>query len=125
MRRAAALSTVLALLLGACGGGGDGGGGGGNAAVAAGAREIAVNARSFAFAPKRLDVQAGEDVAIVLHSADQLHDFAVERKGVVVTVDGGKTAKGGFRLAKPGRYRFYCSVAGHRAAGMEGTITAS
>jgi len=25
---------------------------------------------------------------------------------------------------KPGTYKFYCTVPGHRAAGMEGTLTA-
>ena len=43
----------------------------------------------------------------------------------MVDVEGGKTATGSFRLAKPGKYTFYCSIPGHRAAGMEGTITAS
>ena len=122
MRRLAASSAALVFLLVACGGGG---GGGGNAAVAPGAREIKVNARSYAFAPKTFDVQAGEDVAVVLHSLDQTHDFTIEGKGLIVTVDGGKTAKGGFRLAKPGTYTFFCSISGHRAAGMEGTITAT
>jgi plastocyanin len=128
MRRLAALSVALVFLLVGCGGDGGGGGGadgGGNAAVEPGAHEIRVSARSYAFAPETLDVQAGEDIAVVLHSRDQTHDFAIEGKGVIVTVDGGKTAKGGFRLAKPGTYTFYCSISGHRAAGMEGTITAT
>jgi plastocyanin len=126
MRRFAASSAALVFLLVACGGGGGGGAaGGGNAAVEPGAREIRVSARSYAFAPEAFDVQAGEDIAVVLRSRDQTHDFAIEGKGVVVMVDGGKTAKGGFRLAKPGTYTFYCSISGHRAAGMEGTITAT
>lgn len=122
MRRSASVSTVLVLLLVACGGGG---GGSENAAVKPGAREIKVNARSYAFSPKNIDVQAGEVIAVVLHSQDQAHDFTIENKGFVVAVDGGKTAKGGFRLTKPGTYTFSCSISGHRAAGMEGTITAS
>ena len=126
MRRLAAWSVAVVFLLVACGGGASGGAGaGGNAAVKPGAREIKVNARSYAFAPESFTVQAGEDIAVVLHSRDQTHDFAIEGKGVVVTVDGGKTAKGGFRLAKPGTYTFSCSISGHRAAGMEGTITAT
>ena len=123
MRRFAAVSTVLVLLLVACGGGG--GGGSGNAAVEPGAREIKVNARSYEFAPMKIRVEAGEDIAVVLHSRDQAHDFTLEHQGLVVTVDGGKTAKGGFRLTKPGTYIFYCSITGHRTAGMEGTINAS
>jgi plastocyanin len=126
MRRNATTSIVLVFLLVACGGSGGGGGSGsGNAKVAPGAREIAVSARSYAFAPKNIGVQAGEDIAIVLRSQDQAHDFTIEGKGLVVAVDGGKTAKGGFRLTKPGKYTFYCSITGHRAAGMEGTITVS
>jgi plastocyanin len=127
MRRLAATSTILTLLLAGCGGGAGGGGegGGGNADVKPGAREIKVNARSYAFAPKDIDVRAGENIAIVLHSQDQAHDFTIENKGLVVTVDGGNTAKGGFRLTKAGTYTFFCSITGHRASGMEGTITAS
>jgi plastocyanin len=122
MRRRAATSTALVLLLVACGGGG---GGSDNAAVEPGAREIGVNARSYAFAPENIEVQTGEDIAIALHSRDQSHDFTIEGKGLIVAVGGGKTANGGFRLTRPGTYTFFCSISGHRAAGMEGTITAS
>src|SRR5262245_57541623 len=134
-RRASALLLfTIVLTLAACGGGGGGGGGGdhgsseGNAPVAPGAREIAVDARSFEFDPSAIDVNAGEDVAIKLHSEDQTHDFVIEAKGQepkehVVQVAGGKTASGGFSIAEPGKYTFYCSLPGHRAAGMVGTIT--
>lgn len=122
--------TVVALLvtLAACGGGGGGGGGSGgaeNAPVKAGAHKVTVDARNYEFDPSKLDLSAGEDVAIVLHSEDQRHDFTVEGKGLVVDVSGGKTASGGLRFAKAGTYTFYCSIPGHRAAGMVGTITVS
>jgi mono/diheme cytochrome c family protein len=53
------------------------------------------------------------------------HDIAIEGNGVndkgEVVKDGGtSTIKADL---KPGKYTFYCSVDGHRAAGMEGTLT--
>jgi cytochrome c oxidase subunit 2 len=128
-----ALALGLVVALAACGGGGGGDGGGSserNTPVAPGAREISVDARSFEFDPNEIDVSAGEDVAIELHSEDQTHDFVIEAKGKqpkehVVQVEGGKTAAGGFSIAQPGKYTFYCSLPGHRAAGMVGTITVS
>ena len=96
-----------------------------DAPVKAGARKIKVDARNFEFEPDKIKVRARENVAIVLHSEDGPHDFTLEHGGLVVKVSGGKTAKGGLRLAKPGKYTFFCSIPGHRAAGMVGTITAS
>lgn len=101
------------------GGGGDHGK---NAAVVAGARQIKVKATSFRFAPKQIKVQAGEDVTIVLTSKDVFHDFMVQGIGHVVGAKKDKTAKGGLMIDTPGTYRFWCSVSGHRGAGMKGTI---
>jgi uncharacterized cupredoxin-like copper-binding protein len=122
MRRAIAAVAGLAAIA-ACGGGG--GGRSENAPVESGAREIAVDARNYEFDPSTLELSAREDVAIVLHSEDQRHDFTVEGMGLVVDVAGGKTASGGLRFAKPGRYTFSCAIPGHRTAGMVGTITVS
>jgi plastocyanin len=125
MRRAVVVVAVL-VTLAACGGGGGGSSSGsGNAPVKAGAKKITVDARNYEFDPSKLSLSAGQNVAIVLHSEDQRHDFTVEGKGLVVDVSGGKTASGGLRFAKPGKYTFYCSIPGHRAAGMVGTITVS
>ena len=98
------------------------GGHGKNAQVVKGARKIAVEATSFAFSPTDISVAAGENVTIVLHSSDVMHDLVVKGEGHVVSAKANKTAKGGLRIDKPGTYRFWCSVSGHRAAGMRGTI---
>lgn len=90
--------------------------------VAPGARRIEVDATSFEFDPDEITVTAGEDVAIVLSSDDLLHDFTIDDIDVHVAADGGETAEGGLRADEPGEYTFYCTVAGHREAGMEGTL---
>jgi uncharacterized cupredoxin-like copper-binding protein len=44
-----------------------------------------------------------------------------------VVVGATRTFQGGSEVLtlnlKPGTYKFYCSVPGHRMAGMEGTLT--
>jgi plastocyanin len=90
--------------------------------VVEGARKIEVSASSFAFDPDEIEVKAGEDVAIVLTSTDILHDFTIGELDAHVAVDAGETATGGLRADEPGSYTFYCTVSGHREAGMEGTL---
>lgn len=90
--------------------------------VAEGARRIEVAASSFEFDPDEIDVDAGEDIAIVLSSDDLLHDFTIDEIDVHVAADQGETAEGGLRADEPGEYTYYCTVAGHREAGMEGTL---
>ena len=90
--------------------------------VADGARRIEVTARSFEFDPAGITVTAGEDVAIVLTSEDLLHDFTIDELDAHVAADADETNEGGLRADEPGRYTFYCTVEGHRDAGMEGTL---
>ena len=130
MRRALVaitLAVVAALGVAACGGnsssGEDGmGGHEGNAPVHAGAREITMDATSFSFSPSEITMRSGEEVTIMMHSSGAFHDLTVQGKGHVVGAGAGKTAKGGLRIDKPGTYKFWCTVPGHRSAGMEGTI---
>jgi len=116
-----------ALVLASCGGNGDNGDDPGavheeNRPVVEGAREIEVAASSFEFSPDEITVGVGDDVAIVLESEDVLHDFVVDDLGHVVGAMGNETEHGGLRLDAPGEYEFWCSIPGHRSAGMEGTI---
>lgn len=100
----------------------EGGGHEGASPVAEDARHVPVSARSFEFEQAELTVEAGEDIAIVLSSEDGLHDFTIDELDAHVSADAGATSVGGFRADEPGRYTFYCSVEGHREAGMEGTL---
>ncbi len=122
---AVVLTAIFAITLSACGGGGGGAASSStptNKPVAANARVIPVTARSFAFDPDSIVVRAGENVAIQLHALDAYHTFTVEGIGTIVSANAGSTRTGGLRLDRPGRYTFFCSVPGHRAAGMQGTI---
>lgn len=99
------------------------GGGEGSSPVADGARRIEVTASDFAFEPDAITARAGEDLAVVLTSEDVLHDFTIDELDAHVAADRGETAEGGVTPEEPGTYTFYCSVPGHREAGMEGTLT--
>jgi plastocyanin len=126
MKRTTLVASALAtgVLLTACGGGDHGAGHGGeaNSAVADGARRIEVSATIRGFDPDEITATAGEDLAVSLTSEDMLHDFVIDELDAHVAADRGETAEGGLR-AEAGTYTYYCSVPGHRRAGMEGTLT--
>jgi uncharacterized cupredoxin-like copper-binding protein len=94
-----------------------------NRPVIPGAPEIRVRAGSLTFAPQRIELAAGKDVTIVLTSTDVEHDLVVRGVGHIVHANAGKTARGGLVIDETGTYKFWCSVPGHRAAGMTGVIT--
>lgn len=103
-----------------------GGGGGGAAAPSGGgggggAAEVQVKAVEFAFDPK--DIKIAENGKIILTNAGSVqHDISVE--GVKSDlVDPGKTGELVLKGVAPGTYKFFCTVPGHEAAGMKGTIT--
>jgi nitrite reductase (NO-forming) len=118
--RSLILAAVAALALGACTT--DGGHGGHGQAAAEGARTIEVSASSFSFTPDRIEITAGEEVTIELTSTDEEHDFVIDEADLHLHADPGETATGGLRLDEPGTYTAYCSVAGHREAGMTATV---
>lgn len=123
-RRTTALAALLgaSLLLAGCGDDGNAHDDEGMP-VSEGAREVEVVAEDFAFEPSDITAEAGEDLAIVLTSEDLLHDFTIDELDAHVAADRGETSTGGLSADEPGTYTYYCSVPGHRAAGMEGTLT--
>lgn len=124
------VSVVLALTLGlalaGCGGGEEAGSGTAptnGAAGDAGTLQL-VGTDGLAFEPEQATVTAGE-VTVELTSQPAIeHNIVIE--GVlddqpVVEAAGGETATATVSLEE-GSYTFYCSVPGHREAGMQGTV---
>src|SRR5688500_13243060 len=83
---------------------------------------------SMQFVPGSIVVRAGEPVDLALRNGGGIpHDFSLTEataSPVKVEAQGGQTARAAFTIDTPGSYEFVCSVPGHAAAGMRGTITA-
>jgi plastocyanin len=117
------LIVPVLLLLAACGGGGSHDAHGANSDVPDGARVVAVTGTSFAFDPPEISAEPGEAIAVELTAADAEHDFTIDELDAHIVADEGETATGGFEVGdEPGAYTYYCAVAGHREAGMEGRL---
>lgn len=98
------------------------------------------------FVPDAIDIKAGQLVQINMRNMDGLeHDFQVQ--GLSVELMGDEMMRGDhagagadmlamhavangeasvmFRADQRGTYEFFCTIEGHRDAGMTGTITVS
>lgn len=96
------------------------------AKAAGGATKLVVEADpngQIAFVQKTLSAKAGKITLELKNASPVPHNLAVEgASGVSNTVSDGKTADLTVTL-KPGTYTYYCTVPGHRQAGMTGTLT--
>jgi nitrite reductase (NO-forming) len=95
---------------------------GGGSAHGGGAATVSLEAAITGFRPKELEVPEGP-VTVRITNLDAFpHDFTIDELGVKVALGANETVEATFD-AKPGIYTFYCSIPGHREAGMEGTLT--
>jgi uncharacterized cupredoxin-like copper-binding protein len=103
-----------------------------------------VTVREFSFGPGELHAKANQPVELHLTNEGQLqhdwtvegmpasamrahdtghHDMASMPSGAVHTMaEHGTTSTIAFTPTKAGSYTYYCTVAGHREAGMQGTL---
>lgn len=90
--------------------------------------KLAANpAGQLAYEPKQLTAKAGKVTVDMSNASPVEHDVAVAQGSTVlgqtpVFAGGSKSVT---LTLKPGKYTFYCTVPGHRQAGMEGTLTVS
>ena len=103
-------------------GSGAGGGGGGAAAGA----PLDIEAGDIFFKPKELTAKAGPVTINLTNKGLIQHNLLIQEEPGFKKIDlaPGTSGSGTFE-AKPGTYTFYCDVAGHRPAGMEGKLTVS
>ena len=142
MKRTLALGTAaLALAVAGCGGDDNGGSESGTGAAQAPTQTTPSGGTSggastnlkiaadpsgeLKFDKDKLTAKAGK-VTIVMDNPSSL-PHAVEIEGQGVEAKGEVVMKGGKSTAsadvKSGTYEYYCPVDGHKAAGMEGTLT--
>ena len=127
--------VILTLLLTACGG------------ASQPATEFTLDTSDFAYSIPSLTVKVGETVQLTLNNIGVLeHDFVIEKIDVTTKViqDSGSEEHGAhgaeanydlhvsaqvgetsiiqFTVNEPGTYQFFCSVPGHKDAGMVGEL---
>jgi plastocyanin len=100
--------------------------GGGGEASGGGTLEIAAADSGLAFASDTASSAAGKVTLAFENPQPIAHDVAIEDDSgktigetEIVTAGNDSTTVD----LKPGTYHFYCTVPGHREAGMEGTLT--
>ena len=124
MGRLFALSLSLCLIVGACGSGSSSSHGT-HASVDPNAPTIEVLAKSFTYEPNAITVKSGDVRTLVLHVKDIPHDFTVKELDIHVHGDADDTVRQTITFDKPRTYEFYCSIAGHKQAGMKGALIVS
>jgi plastocyanin len=90
--------------------------------------KLAANASGLlAYNTKELSAKAGTVTITMANMSPLEHNVTIAEGSKVLGAT--PTFKGGSRTLtlklKPGKYTFYCSVPGHRQAGMEGTLNVS
>lgn len=88
-------------------------------------KEFIVEGSEFKFSPTSMTVNKGDKVKLTFKNIGLAgHNFVIGDLGVSTSViSGGSTEMVEFIASKSGTFAFYCSVPGHRSAGMEGQIS--
>ena len=80
----------------------------------------------LAFTADFTQAKAGNDTINFTNPQPVPHDVAIEDSGGEVIAQTEEVTEGSDSTTanlKPGEYTFFCTVPGHREAGMEGTLT--
>lgn len=130
------LALVLTFTLAACGGTAS------SSTASAAPRTVTLTLNEFQFQPAEITVNVGQTVKLVLkNNGTVLHDFVstdamvevMEEHGAMhdmsgmqttmhAAIEAGQQSTLEFKATQPGTYTFYCTIAGHKEAGMTGKL---
>jgi plastocyanin len=111
MRLLIALTAAAGIVAAACG------------PSASGLPEVRVVMTEFTFSPQRIEIPAGRKVEFKLTNNGRIeHDITAEGIGFHAHVMSAERLAFDSGPFTPGEYDFFCSVVGHREAGMVGKI---
>jgi plastocyanin len=85
-------------------------------------KSVAVTLVDYGFRLSRTVVAPGRVVFKVVNRGTVAHDLVFARGGRTRVLQPGEAQTIIVAFSKIGVYRFFCSVAGHRALGMQGTL---
>ena len=131
--RLLALALILTFTLAACGGA---------ASNSTAPKTVTLTMAEFQFQPTEITVNVGQPIKLVLqNNGTVLHDFVstdamvevIEEHGAEhdmagmetnmhAAVEAGQQSTLEFKATQAGTYTFYCTVAGHKEAGMMGKL---
>ncbi len=91
-------------------------------------RRVEITASRYKYEPSRIEVEEGEQVHLVLHSADTTHGFAIPAFKVKAEIPkGGASVELSFLASRVGRFPIECSEycgVGHKRMTGELVVTA-
>lgn len=93
-------------------------------AVESSVKETSVAGDEFSFNPASVSFEAGEQVRLTFRNIGQApHNWTIAGVNIKTkTIGAGQTDVVEFTAPEAGSYEIFCSVPGHRAAGMAGTL---
>lgn len=85
---------------------------------------VTIQATEFGFSPVALTIPSSGATRIVIEDVGHIvHNLTVDALDIQVVVPPGGSGEVMIVDPSPGTYPFYCSISGHKEAGMVGTIT--
>jgi nitrite reductase (NO-forming) len=84
---------------------------------------VTFTATEFKFSPTSVQVPRGQKVTFTLDNRGVVeHDLTIQSAGFSLTAKPGQTATADATFDKAGTFDFFCSIPGHKDAGMKGTM---
>jgi plastocyanin len=80
-----------------------------------------VSASEMKFDPDAVAVEAGQVAVTLTNDGSIQHDLRIDGAGLFLEAGSGESVDGTVDL-EAGSYQFFCTVPGHRDAGMEGVL---